>query len=338
MKEPPMVTVHDVARVAGVSISTVSRALSDPDRVAPATRQKVRTAADELGYRPNRAASSLRAGRAGAYGLVVPDLANPYFATVAKGAQERARERGYGLFVVDTEENPDLEAEAMHTLGPQTDGVVLCSPRAVDRALAAAEKRPVVLVNHAVDGVAAVGADHAAGMRRAVEHLRALGHHRIAYVGGPSSSWSDQARRAGLAAAAARHDDVEVVELGAFRPQVEGGQAAADLVVATGATAVITFNDLVAVGLVDRLRARRLRVPDDFSVVGCDDSYVASLVDPPLTTLRVDLRALGRAAVDQLVASAPGSPAPHLPPLDVDLVVRSSTAPPTAPPVDRGEP
>jgi hypothetical protein len=168
--------------------------------------------------------------------------------------------------------------------------------------------------------------------------LRALGHHRIAYVGGPSSSWSDQARRAGLAAAAARHDDVEVVELGAFRPQVEGGQAAADLVVATGATAVITFNDLVAVGLVDRLRARRLRVPDDFSVVGCDDSYVASLVDPPLTTLRVDLRALGRAAVDQLVASAPGSPAPHLPPLDVDLVVRSSTAPPTAPPVDRGEP
>jgi len=321
-----MVTVHDVARAAGVSISTVSRALASPDRVAAPTRERVRAAADELGYRPNRAASVLRAGRTGAYGLVVPDLANPYFAAVAKGAQARARERGAGLFVVDTEENPDLEAEVLTSLAPQTDGVVLCSPRAVDRALAVLGERPVVLVNHEADGVPAVETDHAAGMRRALEHLRALGHRRIAYVGGPESSWSDRRRRAGLAAAA--YDDVDVVALGAFRPQVEGGQAAADLVVASGATAVITFNDLVAVGLVGRLRARGLDVPGDLSVVGCDDSYVASLVTPALTTLRVDLRAMGRAAVDLLVADDGATAAP----LDVDLVVRSSTAPPTPAP------
>lgn len=327
-----MVTVHDVARAAGVSISTVSRALATPDRVAGATRDRVTAAARELGYRPNRAASVLRAGRTGAFGLVVPDLANPYFAAVAKGAQARARQRGLGLFVVDTDEDTELEAEAIAHLAPQTDGILLCSPRAVDGALAALSGRPVVLVNQHVDGVASVVTDQAGGMLRAVEHLRALGHRRVAYVGGPRSSWSDGRRREGLRRAVERFDDVELVELGDFRPQVVGGHAAADLVLASGATAVVTFNDLVAVGLVARLRARGLQVPRDLSVVGCDDSYVASLVDPPLTTLRADLGEVGRRAVDHLAGVAgpdAGAPA-DVPPLDVELVVRDSTAPPPA--------
>lgn len=327
-----MVTVHDVARAAGVSISTVSRALASPERVAAPTRERVTAAARELGYRPNRAASGLRAGRTGAVGLVVPDLANPHFAALAKGAQARARERGLGLFVVDTDEDPQLEVESVSGLAPQTDGLVLCSPRAVDRSVGALGGRPVVLVNHHVDGLTSVLVDHATGMLRALEHLRALGHRRVAYVGGPERSWSDARRREGLTAAAERLDDVEVVALGAFRPQVSGGRAAADLVVATGATAVVAFNDLVAVGLVERLRARGLDVPADLSVVGCDDAYVAELVTPPLTTLRSDLADVGRVAVDRLSVLVGAPPAPGGPEAEearaVELVVRSSTAPP----------
>ena len=327
-----VVTVHDVARAAGVSISTVSRALTDPQRVATATRDRVTAAARELGYRPNRAASVLRAGRSGALGLVVPDLANPYFAAIAKGAQAQARERGVGLFVVDSDEDPELETEAVSGLAPQTDGIVLCSPRAVERTVEALEGRPVVLVNHHVDGLPSVVADHEAGMLRTLEHLRALGHAKVAYVGGPARSWSDGRRRAGLRAAAARLGDVELVELGPHRPQVAGGHAAADLVVGTRATAVVTFNDLVAVGLVERLRVRGLDVPGDLSVVGCDDAYVAELLSPPLTTLRTDLRDSGRVAVDRLVLR-PGKDDGALQgdvTLPVELVVRGSTAPPRA--------
>ncbi|WP_069386593.1 LacI family DNA-binding transcriptional regulator [Cellulosimicrobium cellulans] len=351
-----MVTVRDVARESGVSISTVSRALSEPGRVAPETRDRVVAAATRLGYRPNRAASGLRAGRTHALGLVVPDLENPYFASVTKGVQARARRTGYAVFVVDAGEDPALETELVEGLRPQTDGLVLCSPRAVEADLAAAGDAPVVLVNLRIDGVPAVSSDDAHGVLLAVEHLRALGHRRIAYVGGPDRSWSDARRRAGLEAAGERYPDVETVVVGAFRPRVEGGRSAADLVVASGATAVLAYNDLVALGLVARMRERGVSVPHDLSVVGFDDTFVATLAAPPLTTVRTDLAELGARGVDRLVASlearraaraaadgddqgvadAAGSasedPADVLP---VELVVRGSTTvppPATVPP------
>ncbi|WP_353050460.1 LacI family DNA-binding transcriptional regulator [Cellulosimicrobium sp. Marseille-Q4280] len=344
-----VVTVRDVARESGVSISTVSRALAEPERVAPETRDRVVAVATRLGYRPNRAASGLRAGRTGALGLVVPDLENPYFASVTKGVQARARRTGHAVFVVDAGEDPGLETELVEGLRPQTDGLVLCSPRAVEADLEVARDTPVVLVNLRIDGIPAVSSDDAHGVVLAVEHLRALGHRRVAYVGGPERSWSDARRRDGLELAHARFPDVETVAVGSFRPRVEGGRAAADLVVASGASAVLAYNDLVALGLVARLRERGLSVPDDLSVVGFDDTFVATLSSPPLTTVRTDLSLLGARAVDRLVAlldarraarvpatgadSAVGPPTGPEDELPVELVVRdSTTVPPTTVP------
>jgi len=334
-----VVTVRDVARESGVSISTVSRALAEPERVAPETRDRVVAVATRLGYRPNRAASGLRAGRTGALGLVVPDLENPYFASVTKGVQARARQKGHAVFVVDAGEDPALETELVTGLRAQTDGLVLCSPRAVEADLEAARGAPVVLVNLRLEGVPSVSSDDVHGVLLAVEHLRALGHRRVAYVGGPERSWSDARRRAGLVAARERYRDVETVAVGSFRPRVEGGRAAADLVVASGATAVLAYNDLVALGLVSRLRERGVDVPRDLSVIGFDDTFVATLASPPLTTVRTDLARLGARAVDRLVAAlgprrparSSGTVVPQAlslgdDELPVELVVRDSTA------------
>jgi DNA-binding LacI/PurR family transcriptional regulator len=331
-----MVTVRDVARATGVSISTVSRALSVPDRVAPATRDRVTRAAAELGYRPNRAAAGLRAGRTGTLGVLVPDLENPYFASVVKGVQARARAAGYGVFVVDVEEQPEREGDEARALLEQTDGVVLASPRVDDAALAqllgAVPAARAVLVNRRLAGVPSVTADDRGGAALVLDHLRALGHRRVAYVGGPPTSWSDRRRREGLRRAAGAASDgaaadgagIELVELGSFRPQVAGGYSAADLALATGATAVVAYNDLVAVGLVERLRSRGLDVPGDVSVAGFDDTFVATLASPPLTTVGTGLRAVGAAAVDLLVARLADGPAEHVV-RPTELVVRAST-------------
>ena len=318
------VTLRDVARAAGVSPATASRALSAPDLVAPERRELVRRVARELGYRPNRAARELITGRSGHLCLVVPDLENPFFSAVAKAVQSRARAVGLAVVVADAEEDPVLEAEVVTQLGAQADGVLLCSPRmsTEDLAAVAAGDRPVLLVNREGAGLPSVVLDNGDGVRQAVRHLHALGHRRIAYAGGPAGSWSDARRREGLVGDV---PDVEVVDLGACAPVFAGGVAAADLALAAGVTAVLTHNDLVALGVLDRLRARGARVPQDVSVVGFDDAHVATLVTPALTTVAAPLARLGRTAVDLLLAPREGEvPRTVLP---VELVVRGSTGP-----------
>ncbi|HCX85235.1 MAG TPA: LacI family transcriptional regulator, partial [Micrococcales bacterium] len=250
-------------------------------------------------------------------------LSNPFFATIAQGVSEAAEQHELGVFVVDSREKAD-EGSLLRRLVRQTDGVILAAPRDVEADLRVIGSAPAVVINQ--EGPRAVVTDVADGVRQAMKHLVELGHRRIAYLGGPASSWGDAKRREALAVESASRaaDGLRVITLGAFAPSAEGGEAAAEAVEATAATAVLTYNDIVAVGLIRALRLRGIVVPDDVSVVSFDGTFLAPLVTPALTSAGTDLRALGRAAANHLITA--DERASHVQP--VTLKVRESTAPP----------
>ncbi|HKC29176.1 MAG TPA: LacI family DNA-binding transcriptional regulator [Jatrophihabitans sp.] len=322
------VTIHDVARAANVSPSTVSRAYTMPELLRGDTRERVLAAARMLGYQPNRAARGLITGRTGNIGLIVPDLANPFFPAVLKGAQARAREADLAVFLADAEEDPGLEEELIRAMSKQVDGVLLCSSRATEATLAAiAQETPLVLLNRRIEGVPAVVMDNAGGARQAVEHLAALGHQRLAYANGPSSSWSNRARRRAVKARAGSLG-LDVVELGPFAPTFEGGLAAADPCVAARVTAVLAYNDLVALGMQSRLRDRAIEVPRQISIVGFDDIPMAQMGSPALTTVAMPCERAGRLAIDVLTRRIRNEANGASGLLASTLIVRASTAPP----------
>jgi DNA-binding LacI/PurR family transcriptional regulator len=271
-----------------VSVSTVSRALAKPEDVAPDTLARVLDTARGMGYRPNLAARGLITGRTGIIGLIVPDLENPFFASVTKGVQSRARDGGYAVIISDSDEDPSQEAGLVRDLAQRVDAMVMCSPRAPDSVIAElAGECTLVLINRSSADIPTVKIDNLEGVALAMVHLRALGHRRIAYVGGPSTSWSNMARLDALRTVVAQSADTELIDLGSFQPYVSGGIAAADLVIASGATAVLAYNDLVAYGLLDRFRQRGVAVPGDLSVVGMDNLPMSRLTTPSLTSVGI---------------------------------------------------
>ncbi|MEV6368209.1 LacI family DNA-binding transcriptional regulator [Micromonospora musae] len=320
-------TIREVAREAGVSPSTVSRALSMPGLVNSVTRERVLRAAQRLGYEPNRAARGLITGKTGNLGLIVPDLANPFFPSLVKGVQARAREADYAVFLADSDEDPTAESDLVRVLAKQVDGLILCSPRGREEdILTLAATTTVVMVNRRFGRVPSVVFDNSDGIGQAVAHLAALGHKRVGWVGGPRASWSDRDRiRALRAATDAAGMDLYVA--GHFPPQFEGGVAAADLIIASGVTSVIAYNDVMALGLLGRLRDRGLRVPQDISVVGIDDIQMSSMSSPTLTTVALTKEQAGRAAVDLLLSLLERPDGVRKPrrELPTQLLVRGST-------------
>ena len=323
------VTLHDVAREAGVAVSTASRALSDPGRVNVRTREHVQAVATQLGYRPNRLARALPTGRTGMLAVLVPDITNPHNFGLVRGAEAQARAAGSTLIIADTQGGPEQETAHLDRLASSVDGFVLAASRLSDAELQAlADRLPVVLFNRRVDGLASLATDSVDGSRQIVEHLVALGHRSLAYLAAPSGGWSDAERWRALSEHAAAAG-IRIVRCGPFAPTLDGGPAAADVGLATGATALVAFNDLLAIGVLRRLAERGVPVPAHVSVVGYDDIFGADFCSPTLTTVAGPVDDAGRMLVDVLQAGRTPAPVITLP---THLRIRNSTGPAPAPP------
>jgi LacI family transcriptional regulator, repressor for deo operon, udp, cdd, tsx, nupC, and nupG len=321
-------TIYDVARAAGVAPSTVSRAFSRPGRVNAATAERVRRVADDLGYRANPLARALSTARSSLIALVVSDVANPFYSEIVRGAQAAATENGFTLLLADAQESDRVERGALERLLPAVDGFVLGGSRMSDSAIRMiAKQKPVVVLGRAVVDVPSVVPDNARGARLAAEHLAGLGHSALTYVAGPEASWADGVRWRSLLETA---EDLQLRlrRTGPFSPDVPGGVRAAAELLAQPTSAVVAYNDQLAIGIVRGLRGRGVRVPADVSVVGFDNIGAAELVTPGLTTVAAPLHAGGAAATRALLAMVQGAPGSTGAPLvlPVRLVVRGSTA------------
>ncbi|MBB2894241.1 LacI family DNA-binding transcriptional regulator [Flexivirga oryzae] len=321
-------TILDVAREAGVAASTVSRAFTNPGRVNQATREHVLDVAKSLGYTPNPMARALESGRTETLALLVPDITNPYFAGVIKGAEGAAARSGRTLVLGDTQESAATEAELVRRLGPAVDGFVLSASRLPDTELRrAAELNNLVLLNRAIPGITGVVADFGSGTRQIIDHLASHGHPSAVFLAGPPESWSGRRRWAGLEDAA-HAVGMTVRRLGPYAPTREAGAAAADAVITSGTTAAVCHNDMLALGVMRRLLERGVRVPDDVSVVGFDDIFGADLCTPTLTTLAEHTQDAGARAVETLIhLGLQRTRTDQSWQLPTHLVVRESTGP-----------
>lgn len=325
----PKPTIYDVARAAGVAPSTVSRAFSRPGRVDADTAERVRKVAQELGYRTARIARAPSTDKTSLLAFIVADLTNPFFFEIIRGAEKTAIEAGYTLLVVDAHESDDAERQALDRTLPLVEGVVLATSRLSDSSIrVVAKQRPTVVMNRVITDVPSVLTDNGQGMRRAVEHLAALGHTSVTYLAGPEASWADGIRWQAFREAT-QELGLRSRRLGPFAPTLAGGLSAARAVATHSATGAIAYNDLVAIGAIRGLVRLGVDVPGDLSIIGFDNIFGSDFCTPPLTTVAAPLRHLGAFALQRLLgqlrAPSQGSSMPAL--LPAKLVERGSTAP-----------
>lgn len=322
-------TLDGIAALLGISRSTVSRAFSRPDLLRPDTVARVLDVAQQLGYAPNHVARALSTGRNGNIALIVPDIANPFFPPLIRAAQSSADQQDYCVFLGDSAEQPAHEDRLIARFMPQVDGFVLASSRLPASELAGyARRRPLVLINRDVPHVPRVLIDARDGVVEAMSHLSELGHRRVAYLGGPAASWSDRQRRRATEVSA-RRLRMRLTLLRARPATYDGAAGAAAELLASGATAAIAFDDAVAHGLLAGLGSHGVRVPEDFSIVGCDD-VLAATTYPPLTTISSRCAEAGELAVRLLleILGGRGAEAVERHTLDSHLVLRATTGPP----------
>jgi LacI family transcriptional regulator len=335
-------TLRDVAALAGVHPATASRALNPDTKgmTSADTAERVMRAAEQLGYRPNAVARSLRTARSSSIGVVVPDLTNPLFPPIVRGIEAALAPHGYVLLIVNTDNSARQEEQLIASLRSRSiDGLILATARIghpLIEALARSDL-PVVLVNRRLEGLPlpSVIPDDSTGIRLAVEHLAGLGHRRIAHIAGPQDTSTGLARLTAFRAAVAEHglaqEDALIGRCVSWS-EAEGARALRELL-GRGVrfSAVLAGNDMLAVGCYDVLAERGIRCPDDLSVVGFNDMPFVDKLRPALTTVHIPHHDLGAEAARLLLGQMRHFQREERPTLmPVTLAVRQSTGPPAA--------
>jgi DNA-binding LacI/PurR family transcriptional regulator len=333
-----MVGIDAVAKLAGVSPATASRALSKPDMVAKSTRERVMHAATELKYQPNQFARGLRTRGGRSLGLIITDILNPFHATLAKGVQDAASAQDYTVFLFNTDEDPDKERRALESLrGHLPQGLIVVPTSRTRQHLKLVPHLPVIELDRTsgTPGAHSVLVDNVAGTRAAVEHLIALGHRRIGAIVGEQDITTATERFQGYAEAleaAGIAFRADLVLIGHHR-EADGRRAATNLLTRPESerpTALFVGNNEMTIGAVLAARDLNLRIPDDLSIVGFDDSRWAQIMQPALSVVAQPVYELGFTACETLLSMLrrDRTPQPTSIRLATTLVQRESTAPP----------
>lgn len=297
---PRRATLKEVAKAAGVSLASASYAMNGAGSVGEATREHILKVAAQLGYRPNQSAKAMKTGRTGAIGLILPDLTNPFFPSLAQGVIQAARHHGYSVFLTDTEGSPEAEQGSVRLLVDHgVDGVIWFPIADTDTVGRLIEGTPTVVLDRNLTGYDVIQADYADGGRLAAEHLIDAGHVNIGVISGPHAASSARQRAEAAIAVVRERANLTWHVHNAFSLDLEPSVTAA--LETRTATAVIAGADLIAIGAMHHIRAMGLTVPDDVSVVGFDDIPWAQLHTPALTTIDMPVEDMAAAAVETLV-------------------------------------
>ncbi|MBV8708727.1 MAG: LacI family DNA-binding transcriptional regulator [Acidobacteriaceae bacterium] len=329
------VSIKDIARLAGVSHSTVSRALRDSPLIPAATAQRIQQIARESGYTASAVARSLVTRKTQAIGVVVTSIADPFNGDLVDGIEEVANQHGYSVILATSQADPEREMAVVRSFGERrVDGILVASSRVGSLYLPMLEelKIPIVLVNnqHRSDFAYSIAVDNVHGAYQAARHLIELGHRRIGYLGDRLGLHSDEDRFAGFGKALAEFKVSLPKEFVVYGDgKLEGASIAArDLLHRSKRpTAVLCYNDISAFGLLKVAEECGIMIPESLSVTGFDDITFAALARPALTTVRQPRREMGRKAAELLIAIFNGSPEEKALVIRGELIVRESTAP-----------
>ncbi len=327
-------TIYDVAKKAGVSIATVSKVINNTGRISEKTKNKVLKVIGSLNYQQNVIATALTGKHTYTIGLLIPDLSNLFFAELARSIEDRGNELGYNLVICSTDYNPEKEAKYIELLKRKNvDGFILASgfenTYEVEKLIE--EKYPVAIVARDVPAfnVNAVCIDDFQGGYDAASCLIELGHKKIAIIA--RDVWSNRERIRGFRKALEDHGGIEEYEFAQFalESSVQAGKTISLEYLSSSdpPTAIFACNDLLAIGAIEAIREKNLRVPDDVSVIGFDNTVIATIIDPQLTTMAQPIQHMGREVMDLIVAEIKGEKQyKSRIVLDTKRIVRESTA------------